>query len=315
MRVGFWLLLGLLVAVHAAAAEKIVIAHRGASGYLPEHTLAAYAYAHALGAHYIEPDLVRTKDGHFIALHDIHLEGTTDVEERFPDRKREDGRWYAIDFTLAEIRTLSAHERLPRRFPVGAAHFGVPTLDEVIELVQGLNQSTGREAGIYPELKEPAFHAREGQPMEADFLAILTRHGYTGPDAKCFVQCFEAPPLKRLREELKTELPLIQLIGGSAVKMVSAEGLDAIAAYANGIGPEKGLVERDPALVARAHARGLKVHPYTVRRDAKPPAYPTTQDELRALFFTHNVDGLFADFPDDAVAVLREGPAAGAPTP
>lgn len=302
------LVLATLVPAFAAGAEgKIVIAHRGASGYLPEHTLAAYAFAYAQGAHYIEPDLVLTKDGRFIALHDIHLEATTDVAERHPDRKRDDGRWYAIDFTLEEIQALSARERLPRRFPADKSRFFVPTLEEVIELVQGLNHSTGRDVGIYPELKEPAFHAREGQPMEAALIEILSRHGYTGPAAKCYVQCFEPPALKRLREEVKTDLPLIQLIGGRGGKMVTEAGLDEIAAYANGIGPEKGLVEANPALVQWAHTRGLKVHPYTVRRDMRGAGYADTREELRAFYFKHNVDGLFVDFPDDAVAVLNEG--------
>lgn len=296
-----------LLAAGAASAGPIVIAHRGASGYLPEHTLEAYAYAHALGADYIEPDLVRTKDGAFIALHDIHLEATTDVEEVFPDRKREDGRWYAADFTLAEIRRLRVHERLPRRFPQGRSDFRIPTFEEVIELVQGLNASTGRETGIYPELKDPGFHAKAGLAMEEDFLRILAEYGYTGPNAKVFVQCFEPGPLKKMRGELGSTLPQIQLISDAQGGLLGEEGLARIAEYANGIGPDKGLIEKDPAIVQRAHAKGLLVHPYTIRRDMKPQKYEDTTAELRQFYFVYGVDGLFTDFSDDAVQVLRAG--------
>ncbi|MBI1317828.1 MAG: glycerophosphodiester phosphodiesterase [Candidatus Hydrogenedens sp.] len=298
-----------LVAAFGAAAQaddKIVIAHRGASGYLPEHTLEAYAFAYALGADYIEPDLVRTKDGAFISMHDIHLESTTNVEEVFPDRHREDGKWYAADFTLAEIKTLRAEERLPKRFPQGASSFQVPTLQEVIELVQGLNATTGRHVGIYPELKSPAFHEKEGLAMEADALAILKQYGYEGPDALCYVQCFEHPTLKKIREELHSELPLIALVADHKLMahVITDEGLDELAKYANGIGPDKELLTKDPTLVARAHAHGLKVHPYTVRRDQKPSRYDTTADEYHYILVEQDADGLFSDFPDDAVKAL-----------
>lgn len=297
-------LISLWVAAAAPAADKIVIAHRGASGYLPEHTLEAYAFAYALGADYIEPDLVRTKDGRCIALHDIHLQSTTNVEEVFPDRKRDDGQWYAIDFTLAEIKQLSAHERLPKRFPAGKSRFEVPTFEEVIELVQGLNATTGRDVGIYPELKEPGFHAKEGQPMEQAVLDILARYGYAGPDAKCFVQCFSPGTLKALRTEYKTTLPLILLMGG---EQLTESAIADIATYANGIGPDKSLVSKQPEIVQWAHAHGLLVHPYTIRRDVKPPAFATTQDELKKFYFEYDVDGLFTDFADDAVGVLHQG--------
>jgi glycerophosphoryl diester phosphodiesterase len=294
-----------LLSLSAMAAEdKIIIAHRGASGYVPEHTLEAYAMAHALGAHYIEPDLVLTKDGRFVAMHDIHLESTTNVEEVFPDRKRADGRWYAIDFTLEEIKQLRAEERLKKRFPQGMSKFEIPTFEEVIELVQGINQSTGREAGIYPELKSPGFHAREGQPMEEKFLEVVKAYGYEGPDARIFVQCFEPAPLKRMRHELGSTLPQILLMGDIKPGLTE-ERLAEIATFANGIGPDKAMVDRDPELVPRAHAAGLKVHPYTVRRDQKPPRFESTLDEIRHILITRGADGLFCDFPDDGIAALR----------
>lgn len=287
-------------------AEKIVIAHRGASGYLPEHTLEAYALAHGLGADYIEQDLVRTKDGAFICLHDIHLQSTTDVEEQFPDRKREDGQWYAADFTLEEIKTLHAHERLKNRFPVGKSKFEVPTFEEAIELIQGLNATTGRNVGLYPELKQPAFHKKEGLPMEEAFLKIVTRYGYQGPHARIYVQCFEHPTLDALRNEYGCTLPQIALIAQNPLfaRAMTPEGLADIAKFADGIGPDKSLLEKDPDLVARAHDAGLLVHPYTVRRDSVPSQFQNTQEELGTLFFRIGVDGLFADFPDDAAKIL-----------
>lgn len=284
----------------AAAEDRIVIAHRGASGYLPEHTLEAYALAFGQGADYVEPDLVLTRDGVFICLHDIHLEMTTNVAAVFAGRKREDGRWYAADFTLAEIKRLAVHERLPKRFPVGRARFEVPTFEEMIELIQGLNVTAGREVGIYPELKAPAWHRAEGLPMEAQLLGVLKRYGYTGKNAKVFVQCFEAESLRMMRGELKSELPQVMLIGGGKAydAMASEAGLDDIASFAIAIGPDKNRIEKNPALVGWAHARGLAVHPYTMRADDVPAAYSSFEDELRQFYVNYGVDGLFTDFPD-----------------
>lgn len=170
----------MMAAMPAAADEKIVIAHRGASGYLPEHTLAAKAAAHAMGADYIEQDVVLSKDGVPMVLHDIHIDTVTDVADIFPDRARADGRFYAIDLTLDELKQLAVMERadedggqvFPDRFPRGASTFRVPTLAEEIELIQGMNLSTGREAGIYPEIKRPAWHRAQGQDISAIVLAV-----------------------------------------------------------------------------------------------------------------------------------------------
>ena len=228
------------------ASDKIVIAHRGASGYLPEHTLEAYAVAHAMGADFIEPDVVMTQDGAFICLHDIHLEGTTNVEEMYPDKKRQDGRWYAADFTLKEIKGLRAHERLDGRFPKDKAAFEVPALAEMIELVQGLNQTRGRDVGIYPELKSPGWHTGQGLAMEEKFLQLLKAHGYEGKQARVFVQCFEAGSLKRMREELGSALPQILLIpeGKLGEAMLTPARLDEIKTFAEGIGPGKDLIKK-----------------------------------------------------------------------
>ncbi len=289
-----------VIAGIAHGASPIVIAHRGASGYLPEHTLEAYAMAHAMGADYIEQDVVLTKDGHFIALHDIHLEGTTDVEQRFPDRHREDGKWYAADFTLAEVKALSVHERVAKRFPVGKSHFEVPTFEEAIELIQGLNKTTGREVGIYPELKGPTFHRESGFDAEVQLLKVLGDYGYKGPEARVYIQCFEAESLKRIRNELKSELPLVQLISGHKLQAEqrTEAGLAEVATYANGVGPDKNLIEKNPAFVTWAHKAGLVVHPYTVRNDDIPEKYASTNAELTQLFGTYGIDGVFTDFPD-----------------
>ncbi|WP_348760168.1 glycerophosphodiester phosphodiesterase [uncultured Salinisphaera sp.] len=295
-------------------AEKIVIAHRGASGYVPEHTLAGYAMAYALGADFIEPDVVMTADSELICLHDIHLDTTTDVAERYPDRARADGRWYAADFTWDEVSRLAARERVgpdgqrvfEQRFKAEAQGFGVPRLASLIELVQSLNRQTGRFVGIYPETKAPAFHDAEGLALEAQLLGQLADYGYHGRQARIFIQSFAADNLAKMRFKMGTQLPMIQLIASDDDAMVSAAGLDEIATYADGIGPDKRhVVDSDGALVAAAHARGLLVHPYTFRADQLPAATVSLADELRQFYDGYGVDGVFTDFTDIAVDVLR----------
>lgn len=296
-----------------AEGEPIVIAHRGACGYLPEHTLEAYVAGYTLGAHYVEPDLVMTKDGHFICAHDIHLEGCTNVERVFPDRKRGDGRWYAADFTLDEVKRLRAHERREGRFPPDAGSFEVPTLVEAIELIQGLNKTTGRRVGLYPELKEPEWHAENGLPMEQRLLDVLRRYGYRGPDAKIYIQCFWPGPLMKLRE-LGSELPQIMLISDderSDRLVAHPSAFDFVAGFANGIGPAKARIEENPDIVEWAHKRGLVVHVYTLAEENVLAKYQNLAEETRAFYFTYGVDGAFSDYPDRTLAVLRDGPRTG----
>ena len=303
--------------------DKIVIAHRGASGYLPEHTLEAYAMAYALGADFIEADLAITKDGVFVCIHDIYLEYTTNVKEVFPDRARKDRHWYVVDFSLDEIKQLNVHERtrangiayFPSRFPLSFSKFEVPTFTEMIELIQGLNRSTGGNVGIYPEIKKPSWHAQQGLPMEEVLLEILNRYGYKGRDAKIFIQCFEAESLKKLRFELGTDLPLVLLIWEAIgnyegnVKPFSAELtediLDEIAAYAGGIGPYKDRIEVNPGIVQWAHERGLVVHAWTMHADSLPAQYRTFDEELYQFYIIYNLDGLFTDFTDRTVQFLH----------
>ncbi len=330
------LILGLLMSSQtlAQAADKIVIAHRGASGYLPEHTLEAKAMAYAMGADYIEQDLVMTADDQLIVLHDITLDRTTDVAERFPGRARADGRYYAIDFTLAEVRQLQATEGFDiengervqgfrDRFPMGQSSFRVPTFQEEIELIQGLNHSTGRDIGIYPEIKQAAFHRAEGKDISTAVVNVLKEYGYTSKDSKVFLQSFEFEELEIIKQEILPaagiEVRLIQLIGSadSYPWMFEPDGMQRLSSWVDGIGPSYNLViERQSSasdiritpLVQRAHAAGLQVHPYTYRADnGAVPAYAGSFDRLLELHYIEaDVDGVFTDFPDKAVQFLSE---------
>lgn len=318
--------------------QPIVIAHRGASGYLPEHTLAAKALAHAMGADFIEQDVVLSRDGMPLVLHDIHLDATTDVAQRFPDRARADGRFYAIDFTLQEIRQLRVHERVhptgasrgqavyAQRFPAQPRLFQVPTLAEEIALLAGLDHSRGCRTGLYIELKAPNWHQREGYDLAAAVQHVLQETGYWDRPDQVFLQCFDDATLRGLRDARQTPLPLIQLIGendwgeDSAVDydfLRSEAGLAYIASYAQGIGPWLPHLfsaptaaggPRSTGLVEMAHARGLLVHPYTLRRDDLQAGVDSF-DELLDAVVRLDVDGLFTDFPDLARDYLARHPA------
>jgi glycerophosphoryl diester phosphodiesterase len=308
----------------------LVIAHRGASGYLPEHTLAAKAMAHAMGADFIEQDVVLSRDGVPVVLHDIHLGSTTDVAAIYPDRRREDGRYYAIDFDLAELRRLTTRERVgadggavfPGRFPPSTPFGGIPTLAEEIALVEGLNRSTGHDAGVYIEMKNSAFHDQHGLDLPGAVVAVLRETGWDERADAVFLQSFEPAVLRRLHGELDTSLPLIQLIGENGWNedgavdydyLRSDAGLDEIAAYADGIGPwmmqlyrgrdDDGRAELTD-LAARAHARGLAVHPYTFRADQLPPGIDSFAELHRLFLVDLAVDGLFTDFPDRSRALV-----------
>lgn len=331
-----WLIaMGLAVATRAA--EPVVVAHRGASGYLPEHTLAAKAYAHALGADYLEQDIVLAKDGTPVVLHDIYVDTVTDVAKRFPERKRADGRFYALDFTVAELKQLRVSERFnattgrpvyPTRYPSGdaSAAFQISTLEEELQLIAGLNRSTGRAAGIYVEIKKPKWHRDQGADPSRATLTILQRFGYASKNDPCFVQCFELSEIKRLRGELGWKGRLVMLIESKAIdedgtdhnRLCTAEGIRELATLVDGIGPATGRIVTWPAaggeprfseLVALAHAAKLVVHPYTVRRDDLPKNCPSIDALHAALFRTARVDGVFSDFPDLTLAWVRQNSA------
>lgn len=304
----------------------VVIAHRGACGYLPEHTLEAASMAYAMQVDFIEQDVVLTKDDVPVVLHDIHLDTVTDVATKFPDRARDDKRFYAIDFTLSEIKRLSVHERIslktqeavfPNRFTPGKLLFQIPTLAEEIDLIHGLNKTTGRDIGIYVEIKKPAWHRKEGKDISKIVLAQLGGYGYATKQDNAFLQCFDPVETRRIREELGSNLKLVQLIGDNGWneaatdfdQMRTEEGLAKIAEYADGIGPwmphilrptDDGADFEKTQLVAWAHEANLVVHTFTFRKDALPE-YAKSFDDLMQKFFEQGIDGLFTDFPDLSV--------------
>ncbi|WP_445375687.1 glycerophosphodiester phosphodiesterase [Photorhabdus tasmaniensis] len=332
----------------AQATDKIVIAHRGASGYLPEHTLPAKAMAYAEGADYLEQDLVMTKDNELVVLHDHYLDRVTDVAHKFPDRARQDGRYYAIDFTLPEIKSLKFTEgfnikndkqeqSFSSRFPMWKSDFRIHTFQEEIEFVQGLNKSTGKNIGIYPEIKAPWFHQKEGKDISTKVLEVLKEYGYTKKSDKIYLQCFDANELKRIKNtlapKLGMDLKLVQLIAytdwnetyekhpnGKWVNysydwMFKPGAMKEVAQYADGIGPDYHMIVSEDStptnikltgMVKDAHDNNMKVHPYTIRVDALPK-YATNGDQLFDIIYNQaGVDGVFTDFPDLGVKFLQK---------
>jgi glycerophosphoryl diester phosphodiesterase len=303
-------------------APPIVIAHRGASGYLPEHTLAAKALAYGLGADYLEQDVVATRDARLVVLHDLNLDDVSDVARRFPGRHRPDGRHYVIDFDLAELELLHVFERrnpgsavakYPARFPADTGVLRIATLADELRLVQGLNKSMGRTVGVYPEIKEPAWHRAHGIDLTSLLLAELAVFGYSRASDPVFVQCFDAAELVRVKTELGSQLKLIQLVGAepSHAEWLTPAGLRRVARYAYGLGPHHAQLAEAVAggrptltpLSDRAHDAGLRLHPYTFRRDDLPPYARTLEEWLEFFLKTVGIDGLFCDHPDVAVRV------------
>jgi glycerophosphoryl diester phosphodiesterase len=338
-----------------AAASKVVddplvFGHRGASGYRPEHTLPGYTLAARMGADYIEPDLVSTKDGVLVDRHENDISGTTDVaaHPEFAARKTTktvDGTqitgWFTEDFTLAELKTLRAKERIPdirQHNTLYDGRYPIPTFQEVIDLAAELSDELGREIGLYPETKHPTYFGSIGLPLEPPLVRALRENDLDGADAKVFVQSFETRNLRRLNRQIDT--PLVQLLDAKARQpwdvvaaggtrtygdLATPDGLARIAAYADGVGPSKDyIVPRDAdgrsqaptSFIDDAHDAGLQVHPYTfrnentflpleLRRGTNPTAYGDAFGEY-AQFFALGVDGLFSDNPDTAVAARAE---------
>ncbi|PXY34590.1 glycerophosphodiester phosphodiesterase [Prauserella sp. PE36] len=328
--------------------EPVVVAHRGASGYRPEHTLAAYELGARMGADFIEPDLVITKDGVLVARHEPEIGGTTDVAERpeFADRKTTkvlDGTpvtgWFAEDFTLAELKTLRAKERIPDLRPNNTIYdgrFEVPTLQEVIDLAKRLSRELGREIGVYPETKHPTYFQQAGLPLEPPLVRTLERNGLNRKSAKVIVQSFEVANLKQLSKQLR--VPLVQLVDSSGAPydfvasgdprtyddLLTPKGLREVATYADGLGPakdrviprdENGYLLEPTTLVGDAHRAGLTVHPFTFRAennflpaDFRSSDNPAEWGDIFAeykAFLATGIDGLFADHPDIAVEAAR----------
>lgn len=313
--------------------SPIVIAHRGASGLRPEHTIAGYELAIDQGADVIEPDLVPTKDDVLVARHENEISETTDVADHpaFAARrttKTIDGRtetgWFTEDFTLAELKTLRAKERLPRVRPSNAAYdgrFEIPTLAEIIALAKR------RRVAIYPETKHPTYFAAIGHPTDLLLVNALKAAGWDSPDAPVFLQSFEVANLKRIHT--LTKIRLIQLLAGASgpadgaqpsyAAMITPDGLREIATYAWGIGPDKAQLwdaadpTRPSALVADAHAAGLRVHPWTYRaenmflparfrRGDDPAAHGDLAAEMES-GLRQGIDGFFTDFPETGVRI------------
>lgn len=357
-RLASMVLLGcaLSTAMGAAAAamadglpRPLLIAHRGASAYLPEHTLAAYELALDQGADCIESDIVPTRDGQLIVRHDNRLDLTTDVADRpeFADRRRavpvqgeSPGGWFAEDFTLAEVRTLRARERLPALRPGSARSDGrlpVPSLDDVLRFIREQEVIRGRPICFLPEIKHPHYFAQRGLPLESALVAALRAHGYRDRADPVLIQSFEIAALRKLA--VLADFRLLQLFGDgipadvqaaggtlSYRQMATPAGLSEVAQYADAIGPAKdfgltgaGLtpdLESVRGLVAMAHAHGLQVYPYTFRaencfvlpafrRGAGCDGVGDLAGEL-LFYWTAGVDGVFVDNPDIGVAARQQ---------
>lgn len=313
-------------------APPLVIAHRGASGYFPEHTVQSYEKAIELGADFIEPDLVATKDGILIARHEPWLADTTDIAShgKFVDRKttrfidgQERSDWFASDFTLEEIKMLRAKQSFAHRDQSFNSKFQIPTLNEIIELTKQSSFATGRMVGIYPETKHPTYHQEIGLSLEDRLLKALAAEGWTEQDSPVIVQSFETSNLKHMRAH--SNIRLLQLIGGADEHpydltlagdqrnhlTLVTNGLDEIASYANGIGAPKkfllGQAEIDGLTasnaIARTHGKNLFIHAYTFRNE---PKFQVTLSggnpiaEYKAVY-AMGIDGVFSDFPDTAI--------------
>jgi glycerophosphoryl diester phosphodiesterase len=314
-----------LVPLPRPANGPIVIAHRGASGHRPEHTLAAYTLAVEMGADFIEPDLVSTKDGVLVARHENEIGGTTDVATKFASRRTRktiDGDtisgWFTEDFTLAELRTLRAKERLAARSHAYDGQFPIPTFEDVIRLADSLGRARGRVVGVYPETKHPTYFRKIGLPLEPALLNTLRAHKLDRRDAPVFIQSFEVGNLRALR--LETRVPLVLLLSSGAVpydrrtgrEWVTPAGLREIATFADGIGVNtRMLVGTEPdakptSLVTDAHAAGLLVHAWTLRPEAVFLPRRYNGDPLAEVreMASLGVDGIFGDFPDLVVKGL-----------
>jgi glycerophosphoryl diester phosphodiesterase len=321
--------------------RPLVIGHRGAAGYRPEHTLASYELAARMGADFIEPDLVTTKDHVLVARHEPEISGTTDVASHpeFASRKTTkllDGvpttGWFTEDFTLAELRTLRAVERLPQvrqRNTLYNGLFTVPTFEEILDLRVRLSHELDREIGVYPETKHPTYFRAHGLPLEEPLVRILRRYDIDRADAPVFVQSFEAANLRALHDTFRLRAPKVFLTGASGTPFndprpyadyLTPAGLHGLARFVDGIGPDKAqIIPRNPdntlgqptALVADAHAAGLVLHPYTFRAENQflpanlavgtdPNGYGHAFDEQVA-FLRAGIDGLFTDQADIGV--------------
>lgn len=304
----------------AEPAAPLIIGHRGACGYLPEHTLEGYQLAIDMGADFIEPDLVTTQDGVLIARHEPWLDASTDIASRpeFASRKSTrvvDGLavhdWFACDLTWAEIQTLRARQIMAGRDASHNGLYGIPSYAQILQLAASERTRLGRTIGTYPETKHPSWHRSIGLPLEENLLALLADYGYRTAAAPVIIQSFESGNLQALRRQ--TGVRLMQLVDEKPQQAdwLSAAGLARIASYANGIGPWKGHLLDGASLGSRlvdyAHAAGLFVHPWTFRQEPQfwSAGMVSAEAEYQA-FFAAGVDGVFSDFADQAVAARTQ---------
>lgn len=303
----------------AESAWPIVIAHRGASGYRPEHTVAGYKLAIEQGADYIEPDLVLTKDGALVIRHDHYLSTTTDVADHpeFADRRKKLGNredWFTEDFTLGELKTLRTRQPFRGRSIEFDGQFEIPTFQEAIDLVRAESRESGRVIGIYPETKDPAYFASLGFDFAHILLAALKKNPDIPEGVPIYIQSFEPEILEQLNK--LTDLPLIQLVtpavepSGRILFGQPNIALARIATFADGVGAEKSLLVDDrgrpTSFVADAHARHLLVHVWTFRIDAYPQNLYANGEEEIMFYLQLGMDGFFTDFPDIGVKVRDE---------
>lgn len=321
MKARITMLVFVLLLAHTATAKSFdIIAHRGASGYLPEHTLEATTLAFALGPDFIEQDVVISRDDVAVVLHDIHLDTVTNVKSLFPDRAREDGRYYVRDFTLQELKTLSVHERrgmndqpvYKDRYRGTKGQFSIATFEEHLELITELNRQFDKNIGVYPEIKSPSWHKKEGVDASKIVIDTLTAFSLGTEDANSYVQCFDFEELKRLRDTLHYKGKLVLLIGENSWNESPTDydwirteaGIKEVAQYVDGVGPWLGQLLNQQALkngsieaaqwVSYVHDNALVIHPYTYRKDALPPG----MDGETLLLTLKNIvkaDGVFTD--------------------
>lgn len=312
-----------LYAASADKLDKVIVAHRGASGYLPEHTLASKAMAYQMGVPYLEQDLAMTKDNRLVVIHDHYLDRVTDVAEKFPNRARKDGRYYVIDFTLDEIRTLNFMEGFtvkngkkvqdyPDRFPMGKSKFEIHTFEEEIEFIQGLNHSTGKDVGLYVETKAPWFHKQEGKDISKATLEVLKKYGYTTKKSNVYFQTFDFPDLVYVKEKLmpkmKMNLKTVMLFAENSWNetyekqpdgswkpfdfdaLRTPEGMAKVAKYADGVGPSNDMV-----LDKKTSKRGKIVVTDFVKlaHENKMVVHPYTARKDKLPPYVKNIDELF----------------------
>jgi glycerophosphoryl diester phosphodiesterase len=306
--------------------RTLIVAHRGASGYLPEHTAAAKVLAYGQGADLLEQDVIATRDGELVVLHDIWLDDVSDVAARFAGRQRADGHFYVVDFSRAELAEIRLEERrrpgnsgllYPGRYSSSSPLFRVTGLEDEIRLIAGLNRSTGRHVGIYPEIKAPDWHRQCGLDLTRLVHEALMRSRELLP-GPVFLQSFDSHALRRLRDEFATPWPLVQLLDRERAESLALDkkSLRETAALASAAGlPYTTLLSVDGGrLQASPLARmfvdaGLALHPYTLRRDVPPPGGIPYRDVLVFLIEELAVEALFCDFPDDAVGIRAGSPA------